>query len=296
MKATRGEKWFYAFNYGILSLLSISCLLPIIHLLSVSLSSNDSVMSGLVSFWPVEFTFDSYQLLFDGTPIMRAFTNSVVITIVGTMINMTFTIMAAYPLSRKYFYGRNLFSMAIVFTMLFSAGLIPNFLLIRSLGLLDSYGALWLPGMVSAWNLLVLRSFFENIPEELVEAARIDGCSEWGLLFRIFLPLSMPVLAALSLFYGVGHWNSFFNVLMYINDSTKHNLSVLVQNMIQNQQLLNEINNQMNMGNTSEDLSKITPQSIRAAGIMVMVVPMLVVYPFLQKFFVKGMLIGSIKG
>jgi putative aldouronate transport system permease protein len=186
--------------------------------------------------------------------------------------------------------------MAIVFTMLFSAGLIPNFLLVKSLGLLDSYWSLWLPGIVSAWNLLVLRSFFENIPEELVEAARIDGCSEWGLLGRIFLPLSLPVLAALSLFYGVGHWNSFFSVLMYINDSAKHNLSVLVQNMIQSQQLLNEINHQMNMGTADDSINKITPQSIRAAGIMTMVIPMVIVYPFLQKFFVKGMLIGSIKG
>ncbi|MBD2862279.1 carbohydrate ABC transporter permease [Paenibacillus oceani] len=296
MRATRGEHLFYAITYTILSVLALSCLLPLVHIFAVSLSDNDAVMSGKVSFWPVQFTLESYKLLVEGTPIVRSFNNSVIITVIGTILNMIFTVMAGYPLSRKYFYGRRFFSMAIVFTMLFSAGLIPNFLLVKSLGLLDSYWSLWLPGIVSAWNLLVLRSFFENIPEELVEAARIDGCSEWGLLGRIFLPLSLPVLAALSLFYGVGHWNSFFSVLMYINDSAKHNLSVLVQNMIQSQQLLNEINHQMNMGTADDSINKITPQSIRAAGIMTMVIPMVIVYPFLQKFFVKGMLIGSIKG
>ncbi|GAA3402554.1 carbohydrate ABC transporter permease [Paenibacillus hodogayensis] len=296
MKASRGEHLFYSVNYVILSVLALSCVLPIVHLFAVSLSNNDAVTSGHVAFWPVGFTMDSYHLLIDRTPVIRAFKNSLVITVVGTLLNMLFTIMAAYPLARSYFYLRRFFSLAIVFTMLFNAGLIPGFLLVKSLGLIDSYAALWLPGLVSAWNLLVLRSFFEQIPEELVDAARIDGCGEWRLLYRVFLPLSLPVLAALSLFYGVGHWNAFFGLLIFINDAAKQNLSLLVQNMVQNQEMLQEINGQLSMSESADMLSQITPQSIRAAGIMVMVIPMLIVYPFLQKYFVKGMLIGSIKG
>lgn len=298
MKAVRdtlSDKWFYGLSTLILALAGLSCLLPIIHVISVSFSESSAVMSGKVSLWPVDISLESYKLLFKGTNIVGSFGNSLEITLVGTCLNMLFTIMAAYPLSRKYFVGRRFFTLAIVFTMMFNAGLIPNFILIKSLGLLDSYGSLWLPGLVSAWNLLVLRSFFEGIPEELVEAARIDGCSEWKLIYRIFLPLSLPVLAALSLFYGVAHWNSFFNVLIYMSDTSKYNLSVLVQNMIQSQQLLQEINSQ---GGASMDtqLQNITPQTIRSAGIVVMVTPMLLVYPLLQKYFVKGMLIGSIKG
>lgn len=295
MKDTLSDKWFHGLNAVILTLAGLICLLPLIHVVSVSFSDSGAVMSGKVTLWPVEVSIVSYKLLLEGTNIVRSFRNSVEITLVGTCLNMIFTIMAAYPLSRKYFFGRRFFTLAIVFTMMFNAGLIPNFILMKSLGLLNSYGSLWLPGLVSAWNLLVLRSFFEGIPEELVESARIDGCDEWKLIYRIFLPLSLPVLAALSLFYGVAHWNSFFNVLIYITDAKKYNLSVLVQNMIQSQQLLQEMNSQS--GAVLDDqLQKITPQTIRAAGIVVMVMPMLLVYPFLQKYFVKGMLIGSIKG
>ncbi|TVY06583.1 carbohydrate ABC transporter permease [Paenibacillus cremeus] len=294
MRESLSDKWFHGLNAVILALAGLSCLLPIVHVISVSLSDSGAVMAGKVSIWPIDVSFESYKLLLQGTNIVRSFLNSIEITLVGTCLNMLFTVMAAYPLSRKYFIGRRFFSLAIVFTMMFNAGLIPNFILIKTLGLLDSYGALWLPGLVSAWNLLVLRSFFESIPEELVEAARIDGCNEWLLIFRIFLPLSLPVLAALSLFYGVAHWNSFFNVLIYINDAQKFNLSVLVQNMIQSQQLLQEMNSQGAM--MDNQLQQITPETIRAAGIVVMVTPMLLVYPLLQKYFVKGMLIGSVKG
>lgn len=294
MRDSLSDKWFHGLNAVILTLAGLSCLLPIVHVISVSFSDSGAVMSGKVLLWPVDVSLESYKLLLQGTNIVRAFLNSIEITVVGTCLNMLFTIMAAYPLSRKYFIGRRFFTLAIVFTMMFNAGLIPNFILVKSLGLLDSYGSLWLPGLISAWNLLVLRSFFEGIPEELVEAARIDGCNEWTLIFRIFLPLSLPVLAALSLFYGVGHWNSFFNVLIYINDAQKFNLSVLVQNMIQSQQLLQEMNSQGAM--MDNQLQQITPESIRAAGIIVMITPMLLVYPLLQKYFVKGMLIGSIKG
>jgi len=290
MKATKSEKIFYILNYFMLTLAGLSCLLPLLHIIAVSLSSPESVMSGNVGIWPVEGSIESYLLILKGTPIVNAFKNSVVITIVGVFLSMAATILAAYPLSRKYFYARNFFTMFIVFTMLFGGGLIPSYLVIKSIGLVNSYWALWLPGLISTYNMLVLRTFFQNIPEELEEAARMDGCSEWRLIIQIFLPLSLPTIATLSLFYAVGYWNSFMNVLIYINKTSKFNLSVLVNQMIRSQALLDPTYIQ------AEDISMATPEGIRAAGIMIMVVPMLLVYPFLQKYFVKGVMLGSIKG
>jgi putative aldouronate transport system permease protein len=291
MKDTVGEKVFYAVNYVLLSLIGLSCLLPLIHIVAVSFSDQDAVASGFVSLWPIGLNFQSYKALLDGTNIVGAFRNSIVITVVGVALSMLFTIMAAYPLSRRYFIGRRFFLMMTVFTMLFSGGLIPTYLLVRALGLVDTYGALWLPGLVSTFNMLIMRTYLDNIPEELEEAARMDGCGEVRLIVRIFLPLSLPVMATLALFYGVGYWNAFMNVLIYINDTKKYNLTVLVQQMVQSQQLLQQMNNLQ-----PDDMEAITTESIRSAAIIVMTVPMLIVYPFIQKYFVKGAMIGSIKG
>ncbi|MFD0717516.1 carbohydrate ABC transporter permease [Paenibacillus sp. GCM10027626] len=293
MKISLGEKIFYVINYVLLGLFAISCILPIIHIVSLSLSSEYAVISGQVGLWPVELTLDSYRLLIEGTRIVDAFRNSVVITVIGTVLNLLFTILAAYPLSRSYFYFRKPLTLFILFTMLFSAGLIPSYLLVKSLGLVDTYGALWLPGLVGVYNLLVLKTFFENIPGELEDAARIDGCGETRLIMQIMLPLSMPVIATLILFYAVGHWNSFFSVMIYINSTEKHNLTVLVQQMIMNNQLAQQVTE----GRLAEDMMEsVTPQSIQSAGVIAMIIPMLIVYPFLQKYFVKGVMIGSIKG
>lgn len=175
MKMSMGEKWFYGVNYIILSLAALSRILPIFHIVSLSLSDSEAITLGQVGLWPVQFSLEAYNKLITGTDVLGAFQNSLVITIVGTALNMLFTILTAYPLSRSYFYGRRFFTLAIVFTMLFTAGLIPNYLLIKSLGLLNSYFALWLPALISAYNLLILRTFFESVPVEIEEAARIDG-------------------------------------------------------------------------------------------------------------------------
>ncbi|MDR9854174.1 carbohydrate ABC transporter permease [Paenibacillus sp. VCA1] len=291
MRDTLGEKVFYLFNYALLSLFGLLCLLPILNIVSVSFSDSHAVASGRVSLWPSGFSLDSYKALFVGTGIVRALINNVEITVVGVALSMIATIMAAYPLSRSYFYGRRFFTLAIVFTMLFGGGLIPSYLVIQALGLIDHYSALWLPGLVSAFNMLVLKTHFENLPAEMEEAARIDGCNEWRLIGQIFLPLSMPVIAALTLFYAVGYWNSFMNVLIYINSPEKHNLTVLVQQMIYSQSLLSEINNVQ-----PDEIQQLTPDGVKSAGIVVMIAPLLAVYPFLQKYFVKGVMIGAIKG
>ncbi|MDF2924599.1 MAG: transporter permease [Paenibacillaceae bacterium] len=291
MKYSWGEKVFYTVNYMLLLLAGLICLLPLLNLAAISLSGKDAVMSGFVAFWPVDATLESYRLLFDGTPIVNAFFNNVEITVVGVALSMAFTVFAAYPLSRSWFYGRRSLTLAIVFTMLFNGGLIPTYLVIKQLGLVDSYGALWLPALVSTYNMLIMRSFFENIPDELVEAARIDGAGEWRVLLRIMLPLSIPMIATIALFYGVSYWNAFFNVLIYMNSAEKFNMTVLIQQMIKSQSVLQDLNT-MNQ----EEVSNITPEGIKAAGIMVMVIPMLIVYPMLQRYFVKGVMIGAIKG
>jgi putative aldouronate transport system permease protein len=291
MKETLGERVFYTVNIIVLTFAGLICLLPLLHILAVSLSSNTAIATGKVGLWPVELTWRAYISMIEGTNIISAFQNSLIITAAGTAFNMLLTILAAYPLSRKHFYLRRFFTLSIVFTMMFKAGLIPDYMLVKSLHLVDSYWALWLPGLVSVYNMLLLRSFFTAIPGELEEAARIDGCSEWKLIFRIILPLSLPIIATLTLFYGVAHWNSFFNVMIYINDSNKYNLSVLVQNMIQSSSLLTEMSNL-----NPEDYQMLTPESIKSASVIVMTLPMLVIYPFLQKYFVKGVMLGAVKG
>lgn len=292
MKLSVGEKCFYAVNYALLFLAGISCLIPLMNLVAISFSEYSAVASGFVGIWPVGFSLESYKALLEGTPVVQCFKNSLVITGFGVVFSMIFTILAAYPLSKTSFYARKFITLAIVFTMLFGIQAIPAFLVNRSLGIVNTYWALWLPGLVSAYNMLVLKSFFEQIPEEMAEAAQMDGCGEWRLLGQIILPLSMPVLATLTLFYGVGYWNVFQSVLININDARKFNLSVLVQNMIANQSLLQSLNNLQ--PHEAEEL--LTPQSIRSAGIVIMIVPLLIVYPFLQKYFVKGVMIGAVKG
>ncbi|MFM9327479.1 carbohydrate ABC transporter permease [Paenibacillus mesotrionivorans] len=292
MRMSKGERIFYIVNNCLLILAALSCLLPLMNIVSLSFSSYGAIASGNVGIFPVDFTLESYETLIKGTPIVRSFQNSVVITAGGVLFSMVFTILAAYPLARKFFYARKFLTMAIVFTMLMGVPLIPGFLVNRALGILDTYWALWLPGLVSAYNMMVLKSFFENIPDELYEAAEMDGCSEMRLLARIVLPLSLPVLATLTLFYGVGYWNAFQSLLININTTAKYNLSVLVQSMVANQSLLQSLNNI----SPEEAQQLITPESIRSAGVVVMLVPLLVVYPFLQKYFVKGVMIGAVKG
>jgi len=291
MKKSLGERLYMAGVYTVLTVAGLLCLLPLVHIASLSVSSLRAVSAGQVTLYPVEFSFSAYRQLFEGTAIIPAFFNSVVITAVGVVLSMMLTVLAAYPLTRTYFWGRRAFTLGIVFTMLFSGGLIPTYLTIRNLGLIDTYWSLWLPGLVSVFNMLVMRSFMENIPEEIDDASRIDGCGEWRYLLRIVLPLSAPVLATLALFYGVGYWNSFFNVLMYINTPSKYNIAVQVQQMIQSQMMLA----QMNTMNSSERLT-LSPEMVNSAAIIIMVLPMIVIYPFLQKHFVKGVMIGAVKG
>ncbi|MFX3634211.1 MAG: carbohydrate ABC transporter permease [Candidatus Pristimantibacillus sp.] len=290
MKQTAGERTFYTVNNILLVLLGLTCLLPFIHIIAVSLSSRAAVESGHVFLWPIGFQFTAYSFFFEATPALRALKNSLTITIFGVLLSMAATILAAYPLSRPYMAGRRFVLLAMVFTMLFSGGIIPTYIVVKSLGLMNSYWSLWLTGLVSTYNMLLMRSYFENIPREIDESARIDGSGELTLLVRIILPLSMPIIATLALFYGVGYWNSFMNVLMYINKSDMQNLTVVVQSVLKTGDML------IDAANNAQDQQKLTNEMIRAVGVVFMVIPMLLVYPFLQKYFVKGVMLGSIKG
>lgn len=279
--------------YILLGLLSLIALYPLWYELAASLSSSRAINSGEVSFWPVDFNIESYKRLFDEGQLLASMKNTVLVTAVGTALNILFTVLAAYPLSRKRLWGRNVLLIFITFTMLFVAGMIPNFILVKALGLMDTYWSLWLPSLISTYNLFVMKTFMEGLPEELEESASIDGAGDWRILLQIIAPLCKPILAALSLFYAVGWWNSYFNVLLYINDSTKQTLTLKLYQMVLqvDPSLLNDMS-----GEGVTDAVLLTPEAVKAAAIIIAVAPILVVYPFLQKHFVKGVLIGSVKG
>ncbi|NIK79002.1 putative aldouronate transport system permease protein [Paenibacillus castaneae] len=274
-----------------LALLAYMALFPFINVIAVSFSSSRAINAAEIFMWPVEFNMEAYVKLLKDGQLIIAMKNTVVITVIGTALNMFFTIIAAYPLSKARLKGRNFMLMAILFTMLFSGGLIPNFLLINSIGLTNTYWSLWLPALISAYNMFVMKTFLEGLPDELEESAAIDGAGDFTVLWRIILPLSKPVIAALTLFYAVGWWNSYMNVLIYIRSTDKVSL------MVKLYQMIDLVSPELLRG-SGEGVSQIsiTPEGIRAAAVVFAIVPILCVYPFLQKHFIKGVLLGSIKG
>ncbi|MGO4348635.1 carbohydrate ABC transporter permease [Paenibacillus sp. MCAF9] len=274
-----------------LALLAYMALFPFINVIAVSFSSSRAINAAEIFMWPVDFNVEAYLKLLKDGQLIVAMKNTIIITVIGTALNMIFTIIAAYPLSKARLKGRNVMLMAILFTMLFSGGLIPNFLLINSIGLTNTYWALWLPALISAYNMFVMKSFLEGLPDEMEESAAIDGAGDFTILWRIILPLSKPVIAALTLFYAVGWWNSYMNVLIYIRSTDKVSL------MVKLYQMIDLVSPELLRG-SGEGVSQIsiTPEGIRAAAVVFAIVPILCVYPFLQKHFIKGVLLGSIKG
>ncbi|EGG31836.1 carbohydrate ABC transporter permease [Virgibacillus sp. LDC1] len=282
---------FDAANYIVLTLFGLAAVLPFIYVIAGSFASDAELTSRAVFFIPKTFTLNAYEFIFSTDTIMKSIGVSVYITVIGTLVNLFFTVTMAYSLAKRGLYGRNLVLNLVIFSMLFGGGMIPTYLVVKELHLLDSLWALMLPGAISAFNLIIVKNFFQEIPKEIEEAGRIDGCSELGLLGRIVLPLSMPVLATFTLFYAVGHWNDFFAALLYINDPEKWPLQVMLRQIV----LLSQA--------AAGDLNSMDPnfvkppdQSIKMAVIVVGTIPILCVYPFLQKHFAKGVLLGSVKG
>jgi putative aldouronate transport system permease protein len=283
----------HTLNFIFLGIMSLFTLYPFLYEIAASFSSSRAITAGEVFFWPVEFNTEAYKRLFEDGQLLHAMGNTVIVTAVGTLLNMVMTVLAAYPLSRKRLVGRGPLLMFITFTMIYISGIIPNFILIKSLGLMDSYFALWMPALISTYNMFVMKSFMEGLPDEIEESASIDGAGNWLILVRIMLPLCKPILAALSLFYAVSWWNSYFNVMLYITSADLQTLMLKLYQMIKqvDQSLLNS-------GGGSEGASSVmlTPEGIKAASVVIAITPVLCVYPFLQKHFVKGVLIGSVKG
>lgn len=283
-----GEKVFNISNYTILTLLSLACIFPFFYVISVSLTSTTEFMrnAGFLII-PRDITFEAYQHLLLDNQIPRAFVISVTVTVVGTANSLFNTILMAYPLSHKRLIGRNAILLGVVFTMLFNGGMIPTYLLIKKLGLIDTLGALIIPSTISAFNLILVKTFFENLPEEMKESAKIDGCSDWGVLCRVVLPLSKPIIATIGLFYAVFYWNMYVPALLYINNEALLPLQVVLQNLLEG---VSETEQQMRV------ITEVPTEAFKMAAIIISVLPMLCIYPWLQKYFVKGALLGSIKG
>ncbi|TDF99755.1 carbohydrate ABC transporter permease [Paenibacillus piri] len=278
-------------NYLLLLLIAAACVLPFIYILAASITDPQELIKKGFILFPTKFSLVGYQYILSTDVILSSLSVSIGITVVGTLANLFFTALMAYPLAQRDLMGVSFFMKMVVFSMLFSGGMIPTYLVVKETGLLDNPAALIVPGLISAFNLIIMRSFFQQLPDGLEEAARIDGCSDIGILFRIVLPLSAPVLASLALFYAVGHWNAYFNAILYINDSTYWPIQVWLRQIV--------ILSQGGIGDSSQFGDDFVPppaETIKMAVIVLSTLPILIVYPFLQKHFAKGALLGSVKG
>ncbi|MBT2765078.1 carbohydrate ABC transporter permease [Paenibacillus sp. ISL-20] len=291
VKEAANERVFDVILYVIAAIIIVIVLYPLIFIVSASFSDPTRVLNGEVWLLPKSVTLDAYANILQNEKIWIGYRNTIFYTIVGTVINIIMTILAAYPLSRPDLPGRNAIMVFITLTMFFSGGLIPTYLLVKDLGMVDTMWALIVPGAIATYNLIVMRTYFQSsIPWELQEAAHIDGCSNWRLLFSIILPLSKPILAVMVLFYAVGHWNSFFNALIYIRNENLHPLQLVLREILLISQSASVD------GSVGLEDKILLAESIKYAVIIVSSLPVLLMYPFVQRHFVKGVMIGSIKG
>jgi putative aldouronate transport system permease protein len=275
-------------NYTLLLIFGLAAVLPFFYVIAVSFTDPAEVAKGGLILFPKKFSLAAYEYIFSTNVLLRSLGVSVYITVVGTLINLLFTSLMAYPLAKPHLRGRQVILLGVLFTMLFSGGLIPTYFVVKAVGLTNTLWSLMIPGAISGFNLIVLKNFFQSIPEGLEDSAKIDGCNDFGVLMRIVIPLSMPAMATFALFYAVGHWNTFFSAIIYINDNKLWPVQVLLREVV--------IMAQSRIGDTEMDEALIQPLTIRMAVIVFATLPILVVYPFLQKHFAKGVLLGSIKG
>jgi len=281
---TRGEKIFDAFNYFSLGAIAIVMLAPLLYVIAGSFSATG--MAGGFT----KFSLSAYRFITSSNALIKSTLNSVYITLVGTAINMFFTTVTAYVLSKKHLVGRGILMKIVVFFMLFSPGLIPLFIVVDKVGLMNSYWALWIPGAISAYNMIVMKNFFQAIPESVEESAKIDGCNDLVVFIRIVLPLSSAALATIGLFYAVSHWNNYFNALIYIKDQMKWPVQVWLRQIVV-----------LSVGGFSErdnlsEFANVPSDSVKYAVIVLSTIPIIMIYPFLQKHFTKGVMLGSVKG
>jgi len=287
------DKVFSVVNYLFLLLILAIVLYPMVFVLSASVTEPEILLKGELRLLPKGFTLDSYRRVLNNQDIMRGYLNTIKYTVIGTTVNVLMTILAAYPLSRRDFVGRNVITALMVFTMFFSGGMIPTFLVVKGVGLYNTMWALILPSAVSVWNITIMRTYLQtSIPHEIQEAAMIDGCSNMDILVRIVLPLSVPIILVTIMFYAIGHWNSYFSALMYLTDRAKYPLQVVIR----------EILLQSNLGDMATYVDEgvirqmMLAEGIKYAVIVVANLPVFLIYPFIQKYFTKGIMLGGLKG
>lgn len=278
------SKLFDIFNYCFFFLLSLAMLFPFINVLTLSLEPNQiAIQTGVIHLFPKQFTLAAYYEVFRNPMIFKSFFNSTFITVIGSILGVLITAMMAYGLTNEKMPGQKTISFLVLFSMMFSGGIIPSYILIKKLGMINSLWSLIIPPLMEAYNIILMRSFFKSLPLSLIESAKIDGCSEIGIFFKIILPLSKPIIATITLFIAVSRWNSFFDAVMYISSTDKKPLQVILREiLIQNSEV------------ETRDID--LGENVKMATIIVATIPILMVYPFLQKHFAKGILLGAIKG
>lgn len=288
-----GSKLFHITNYSLLTIIALVTFLPFVYVVLVSFTDPTEYLTKSIVLFPEKWSLSSYEYILSTPMFMRSLGVSGFLAVAGSILSLIVTSALAYTLSRRRLRGKKFFLVAILLTMLFNPGMIPNFLLIDSLGLMNSLWSLILPGLTSAWYVLLMKNFYEQIPEELEEAAKMDGCSDIGVFFRIMLPVSVSTLAAFGLFFAVAYWNTYFNAILYINRDTLRPMQVILQMML--------ISASTQIADPSvavmlESEQKMPPEVIKMAAVVVSSLPIVLVYPFLQKYFVSGMMVGSVKG
>ncbi|MCM3357785.1 carbohydrate ABC transporter permease [Psychrobacillus sp. MER TA 171] len=293
-KVSLSDKGFDVLNKIFLTVIVILIVYPLVFVISASISDPLAVSSGKMWLWPVDITFEGYRKILQNDSIWLGYRNTILYTAVGTLLHLFVLLPCAYALSRKELMGSKYILWFVLFTMMFSGGLIPTYLVIKNLGMLDTIWAIVIPGVVGAWSILVARTFFQSsIPDQLVEAAKIDGASDFYMFIKIVLPLSLPIIAVMALFHAVGLWNQYFNALIYLSDRDKYPLQLILREIL--------VVNQAQLGEGSGEQTESLIQQVRTGGlikyavIIISSLPLLIVYPFLQRFFVQGVLIGSIK-
>ncbi len=288
-----GDKTFYAVVTVFLALIGLIVLYPLIYVVSCSFSTPESVMAGDVVLFPTEFSLEGYKAVFRNKKVLLGVRNSAFYTVFGTMINIFMTTLAAYPLSRRDMPGQGPIMMLFTFTMIFSGGMIPNYLLVRNLGILNTVWAMLLPGAIAVYNMIIMRTFFQSsIPQELLEAAQIDGCSDIKYLLEVVLPLSKSIFAVITLYYAVAHWNAYFNAFMYLSKDQLYPLQIFLREIL----IASKVDAEMMIDNMSGGPVFGIEHILKYSLIVVSTIPMLIIYPFVQKHFVKGVMIGAVKG
>jgi len=290
---TAGERWFYLLNDALLILALLVVIYPIVYVFSASFSSPAAVMANRVYLWPVDFSLEGYNAVFKESKVWTGYANTVFYTVVGTVINLVLSIMCAYPLSRKDFVGRDVFMFIITFTMIFNGGMLPTYITVKNLGMINTRWALLLPSAISVYNVIVMRTYYKtNISEELLDAAFLDGCDNFNFLVRIVIPLSTPITAVMMMFYAVGHWNTYFDAFIYLSNRRLFPLQLFLREILVMNQIQSNMIYDAELAAASQGLADLLKFSL----IIVASVPIWCVYPFVQKHFVKGIMVGAIKG